>query len=147
MTYLIKAVSVYRQRYVNSATEAFFKEKIMNKSFLLFFIILQLMGAAIPVNAGERTALRSPQSGVLCDNYLCASDEGVSRELTEKNLGTKVAAKLFSQGEFNLTEFTFANGIFCDVKERLCREDRYYGADGQRSGAVSNKYTQLLFGQ
>ena len=119
----------------------------MNKSFLSFFITLQLMGAAIPINAEERAALRSPQSGVLCDNYLCANDEGVSRELTEKNLGTKVAAKLFSQGDFNLTEFTFANGIFCDVKERLCREDRYYGADGRRSGAVSKKYTQLLFGQ
>nr|WP_280137519.1 YcgJ family protein [Ensifer sp. Root31] len=37
--------------------------------------------------------------------------------------------------------------MFCDVKERLCREDRYYGANGQRSGAVSKKYTKVLFGE
>jgi hypothetical protein len=32
--------------------------------------------------------------------------------------------------EFGPTEFTFANSIFCDVKERLCLEDRYDGANG-----------------
>ncbi|MBV7515721.1 YcgJ family protein [Pseudomonas sp. PDM25] len=59
----------------------------MNKLYLSSFMTRLLMGAALPVNAGERAALRTPQSGVLCDNYLCASDEGVSRELTENNLG------------------------------------------------------------
>ncbi|MBV7515720.1 YcgJ family protein [Pseudomonas sp. PDM25] len=46
-----------------------------------------------------------------------------------------------------MSEFTFVNGIFCDVKERLCREDRYYGVDGKLCEAVSKKYTQLLFDQ
>ncbi|MDR3096845.1 MAG: YcgJ family protein [Paraburkholderia sp.] len=102
-------------------------------------------GAAIPAHAGQK-ALRSPERGVLCDRYFCASDEGISRALTVKYLGRRAAAKVFSQGDFDLTEFTFTNGIFCDVKERLCRQDRYYGADGKRTGAVSGKYTELLFG-
>ncbi|CAB3801636.1 hypothetical protein LMG28688_05398 [Paraburkholderia caffeinitolerans] len=103
------------------------------------------VGATIPAHAGQKT-LRSPERGVLCDRYFCADDQGISRALTEKYLGQRAARKVFSQGDFDLTEFTFANGIFCDVKERLCRQDRYYGADGRRSGAVSGKYTGLLFG-
>ncbi|MBV8271538.1 MAG: hypothetical protein JO067_04630 [Cupriavidus sp.] len=103
---------------------------------------------AIPAHAGQKAAaLRSPAKGVLCDRYVCADDHGISRELTERHLGSKAAAKAFSQGDFDQTAFTFANGIFCDVKERLCRKDRYFGADGKRSGAVSSKYTNLLFGE
>ncbi len=66
--------------------------------------------------------------------------------MTEKHLGKKAATRLFSQGAFDVTEFTFSNGIFCDAKERLCRKNRYYDANGQRS-AVSEKYTKLLFGK
>ncbi len=90
-------------------------------------------------------SVRSPAPGVLCDRYICANDKGISRELTAQYVSKKAAAKL--QGEFDLTEFTFANGVFCDVKERLCRENRYYGADGKHSGAASKKYTALLFGK
>ncbi|MEI2416540.1 YcgJ family protein [Orrella sp. JC864] len=93
------------------------------------------------------SAIRSPAPGVLCDAYLCADDKGVSRELTEMHLGGQAATALFSQGGFDRTAFTFASGVFCDTKERLCRENRYYGADGKRSGAVSQPYTRLLFGQ
>ncbi|WP_220094859.1 YcgJ family protein [Paraburkholderia hayleyella] len=103
--------------------------------------------SALPVQAAPRAALYAPAPGVLCDRYLCASRAGgVSRELTEKYLGKKAAARLYSQGDFDPTGFTFANGIFCDVKERLCRSDRYYGEDGKRSGTISRKYTKLLFG-
>lgn len=119
----------------------------MNKPCFSFSLALLLAVSAIPVHAGQRATLRSPEPGVLCDRHLCVNDEGVSRGLTEKYLGRKAATNLFSQGDFDLTEFTFANGIFCDVKERLCREDRYYGANGKRSGTVSKKYTELLFGQ
>ncbi|WP_324733599.1 YcgJ family protein [Pseudomonas paeninsulae] len=123
------------------------KVKTMNKPCFSFFLTLLLAVSAIPTHAGQRAPLRSPEPGVLCDRYLCVNDKGVSRKLTEKYLSKKAATKLFSQGDFDLTEFTFANRIFCDVKERLCREDRYYGANGERSGAVSRKYTELLFGQ
>jgi hypothetical protein len=61
-------------------------------------------------------------------------------------LAASVMPAQATQGDFDPTEFTFANGIFCDVKERLCREDRYYGEGGKRTGAVSRKYTELLFG-
>lgn len=116
----------------------------MNKLCLPLSLILSLSGVVMPADAGQRNWLRSPEPGVLCDRYVCANDKGISRNLTERHLGKKAATKLFSQGDFDLTEFTFANGIFCDVKERLCRADRYY-QDGKRSGAVSKKYTQLLF--
>ncbi|WP_264372104.1 YcgJ family protein [Aeromonas schubertii] len=83
----------------------------------------------------------------MCDRYVCADAKGLSEALTRRHMGDKAADKIFSQGEFDLTEFTFSNGIFCDVKERLCREDRYFGEDGKRSGAVSERYTEQLFGK
>ncbi|EPF4823697.1 YcgJ family protein [Escherichia albertii] len=49
-------------------------------------------------------------------------------------------------GEYNPEEFTFLNGIFCNVKENLCRNDRYLGADGRRSGEINNNSTMILFG-
>ena len=117
----------------------------MNKSILACSV-----AALLAVSAQARTParLKSPVSGVLCDRYVCANDKGLSRALTETYLGKKAAAnEVFTSSNVDLTEFTFANGIFCDVKERLCREDRYYGANGQRFGAVSKKYTTLLFGE
>nr|WP_213302753.1 YcgJ family protein [Paraburkholderia sacchari] len=117
----------------------------MSKTPFIGLLLMLCAGVAIPAHAGQKT-LRSPERGVLCDRYICANDQGISRALTEKYLGRHAAEKVFSQGDFDLTEFTFANGVFCDVKERLCRQDRYYGADGKRSGAVSGKYTKLLFG-
>ncbi|MDW5507545.1 YcgJ family protein [Pseudomonas lundensis] len=119
----------------------------MNKTSLSYALALVLAAFVMPAQAKQNSSLKSPASGVLCDRYACANGtDGISRELTEKYLGKKVATKLYSQGDFDSTEFTFANGIFCDVKERLCREDRYYGEGGKRSGAVSKKYTELLFG-
>ncbi|NRE31733.1 hypothetical protein E5U26_13835 [Burkholderia pseudomallei] len=118
----------------------------MNKPCLSFSLALLLAVPGLPAHAEQRTAVKSPVPGVLCDRYVCANDKGISRELTEKYLGKKAAAnKMFTSSDLDLTEFTFANGIFCDVKERLCREDRYYGANGKRTGAVSEKYTKLLF--
>jgi len=118
----------------------------MNKPCFSFAAALTLVGAITPVQAQQPASLRSPEPGVLCDQYVCADDKGISRALTEKHLGKKAAAnEVFTTSDVDLTEFTFANGIFCDVKERLCREDRYYGENGQRSGAVSKTYTKLLF--
>lgn len=119
----------------------------MNRPCLAFSLAMLLAGSALPAHAAQGAAVRSPAPGVLCDRYVCANDQGISRALTQKYLGRKAATRLYSQGDFDTTEFTFANGVFCDVKERLCRVDRYYGANGQRSGAVSRKYTKLLFGK
>lgn len=116
----------------------------MNKRSLSLFIVLTLALSAGPVLAGK-AAIRSPESGVLCDRYFCATRMGVSREMTEKHLGRSTVARLYSHGDFDSTEFTFANGVFCDAKERVCRQDRYFGKDGKRSGTISDKYTRLLF--
>lgn len=84
----------------------------------------------------------------LCDKYICATaTDGVSQAMTEKYLGKEAAKRLSSQGKFDPSSFTFAGGTFCDIKEKLCREDRYYGAEGKHSGAISTKYTRLLFGK
>jgi hypothetical protein len=120
----------------------------MTNSNLSLSLALLLTVGVMPAHAKDQATIRSPAPGVLCDRYVCANDKGISHELTEKYLGKKAAAaEVFTSSNVDLTEFTFANGIFCDVKERLCREDRYYGANGQRSGAVSKKYTTALFGE
>ncbi|ELM3722606.1 hypothetical protein RYR28_001345 [Edwardsiella piscicida] len=106
---------------------------------------LLLVLPAMAAYAAPPEALRSPRPGVLCDRYLCADSQGISRALTTQYLGRAATQRLFAQGDFDLTQFTFANGIFCDTHERLCRADRYYGPDGKHSGAVSAKYTALLF--
>ncbi|MCY1179149.1 Fels-1 Prophage Protein-like protein [compost metagenome] len=119
----------------------------MNKTGLSFSILLLMAMHATPASAERQSALCSPEPGVLCDRYVCADDKGISRALTGKHVGKNAASKLVAGGDFDPTEFTFANGIFCDVKERLCREDRYFDAEGKRSGAVTRKYSEMLFGQ
>ncbi|NIH07180.1 YcgJ family protein [Providencia rettgeri] len=92
--------------------------------------------------------LTTPSPGVLCDSYLCASGhEGVSKTLTAKFLGQKTAEELFSDPQFNPAQFTFSNGIYCDINEKVCRKDRYYGPDGKPSGQISAQYTAILFGE
>lgn len=114
-------------------------------AFAVLSVALFSATSATPARA-DADAVFSPARGVVCDPYMCADQKGISFGLTASYLGDEAENKLLSQGDFDLTEFTFTNGIFCDVKERLCREDRYYGADDKRSGAVSEKYTAMLFG-
>ncbi|AOZ05326.1 YcgJ family protein [Cupriavidus malaysiensis] len=109
------------------------------------FAAFALFLAAGTVSA-RAVDVHSPAAGVLCDGYICADKDGVSQGLTERYLGKKIAARTFSRGPFDHSAFTFSNGVFCDVKECLCREDRYFNAKGQRS-PVSAKYTRLLFGK
>ena len=102
-------------------------------------------------NANEAPAvgvkkLRSPASGVVCDTHFCADAEGISNGLTTEYLGAKKSAQLVAQGEFDRTAFTFSNGVYCDTKEKVCRKDRYFGADGKPSGAVDMTTTEQLFG-
>ncbi|PIJ48607.1 hypothetical protein BL250_15470 [Erwinia sp. OLTSP20] len=111
------------------------------------FSVLLLLAFVLPTaNAAERSALRSPATGVVCDAYLCADASGVSAKLTRLWLGKRAGERLIAQGEFDHSAFTFANGVYCDVKTRSCRKDRYFGADGQPSGALDIRTTRLLFG-
>lgn len=121
----------------------------MNKTLLSCSVAAFLVMSTMPPALAKSPAkVQSPAPGVICDRYVCANDKGISRELTQKYLGKKAAAnEVFTSRHVDPSEFTLANGIFCDVKERLCREDRYYGENGQRAGAVSKKYTKMLFGE
>ena len=118
----------------------------MNKRMLLGCFAPLLAIGVTCAHAGPANAVRSVAPGVLCDRFMCANEKGISRSLTAKYLGARTATRLFAHGDFNLTAFTFSNGVFCDANERVCRTNRYFGADGKRSGAVSKKYTTLLFG-
>ena len=71
--------------------------------------------------------------------------DGISPELTRKYLGEKAADNLQSVEGYDPSQFTFSNGVFCDVKEKLCRDDRYFGMDGQRSGKINQTTTKMLF--
>ncbi|WP_079964600.1 YcgJ family protein [Salmonella enterica] len=92
------------------------------------------------------TGPNSPVPGVLCDKTICADEHGVSVALTTKYLGQKQANKLAAAGKFDTSTFSFQGGLFCDTTERLCRDDRYFGTDGKRSGKINIHYTELLFG-
>ncbi|OZI78022.1 YcgJ family protein [Bordetella genomosp. 12] len=107
--------------------------------------IMALALAATTAQAAPAQPLRTPQAGVLCDRHFCADKQGLSAALTEKYLGERAAARLRAQGDFDHHAFTYENGVFCDTRERLCRENRYFGSDGQRSGAVEPIFTRLLF--
>ncbi|WP_212023959.1 YcgJ family protein [Citrobacter portucalensis] len=93
------------------------------------------------------TGLNSPAPGVLCDKTICADEHGLSVALTTKYLGKQQAEILAAAGQFDTSAFTFRGGLFCDTNERLCRDDRYFGTDGKRSGKINTHYTALLFGR
>nr|WP_197747763.1 MULTISPECIES: YcgJ family protein [Acinetobacter] len=97
-------------------------------------------------NSTSSLSLENPERNVLCDQYICANSQGVSKELTAKYLGDTQANKIFSQGKFDTTQFTFSNGIFCDTKEQRCHTDRYFNQDGSRSVNAA-EYTKALFAQ
>lgn len=101
---------------------------------------------SLPIHAAANGPF-SPAPGVLCDKTVCADEHGLSVALTTKYIGPKQGEKMAAAGEFDTTAFTFRGGVFCDTRERLCRDDRYFGPDGKRSGKINPHYTALLFGQ
>ncbi|MCT4737200.1 YcgJ family protein [Raoultella ornithinolytica] len=120
----------------------------MNKRTAFTALVLVIgSGFSVLAWAAEHNPLRSPAKGVVCDMYICADATGISDLLTTKYLGAKKGKQLAAQGEFDRTAFTFANGIYCDTKEKVCRRDRYFGADGKPSGKIDHKTTQWLFAQ
>lgn len=112
-----------------------------------FYIGLSGVGMMFSSMASGNDAggLQSPACGVVCDPYICVSSDGISPELTRKYLGEKAAENLQSLQGYDPSEFTFSNGVFCDVKEKLCRDDRYFGVDGKRSGKINQTTTKMLF--
>lgn len=97
-----------------------------------------------PTFAKSAETLKNPAKGVLCDKYICADQHGISSSLTRKYLGKKREAYLLAQGEFDKTQFTFSNGVFCDTGEKRCHTDRYFNRDRKRNPVAENE-TRLLF--
>jgi len=114
---------------------------------LLSGLCLIVGGTCSLAQAAEHNRLTNPAQGVVCDVYVCADATGISDSLTTAYLGAKIGQKLVDQGAFDRTAFTFANGVYCDTKEKVCRKDRYFGADGKPSGSIDRTTTQLLFVQ
>ncbi len=111
---------------------------------------LEIQGASLMMfssmaSGHDAGGLQSPACGVVCDPYICVNSDGISPELTRKYLGEKAAENLQSLQGYDPSEFTFANGVFCDVKEKLYRDDRYFGVDGKRSGKINQTTTKMLF--
>ena len=97
----------------------------------IFYIGLSGVGMMFSSMASGNDAggLQSPACGVVCDPYICVNSDGISPELTRKYLGEKAAENLQS----------------LDVKEKICRDDRYFGVDGKRSGKINQTTTKMLF--
>lgn len=107
---------------------------------------LILVTACATTQKDTSDALNNPAKGVLCDQYICVDQQGISIGLTEHYLGADRAEALLKAGKFDTSAMTFSNGVFCDTKAKLCYVDRYFNAEGKRS-AVSPKYTAELFQQ
>lgn len=97
------------------------------------------------VNTRPSSSLRSPKPGVLCDENACADRNGLSKSLTQNYLDQSKARAITGSGT-DLTQFTYSDGTFCDVKVKLCYVDRYFDSQGKRS-AVNRDATQKLFGR
>ncbi len=96
--------------------------------------------------ASQNDTLKSPAAGILCDQYFCADKQGISNGLTVQYLGKALSDKLIAPGSFDRSAFTFENGIFCDVNEQRCYEDRYHDTKSGKRSPVSLYYTTTLFG-
>ncbi len=109
----------------------------MTRIFIMLIASCTLGFSAASATASQNDTLRSPAAGVLCDRYFCADSHGISNGLTEQYLGKAVADKLVAQGNFDRSSFTLANGIFCDVNEQRCYEDRYRDTQSGKRSPVS----------
>lgn len=123
------------------------KKTDVRKEIFIALVLAVGSGVSFLAGAAEHNILYLPEKGVICDVYVCANETGISDSLTTKYLGAEKGQKLAAKGEFNRTTFTFANGIYCDTREKLCRKDRYSGADGKHAGKIDSKMTQWLFAQ
>lgn len=99
---------------------------------LLLFTTVSLLSASAPLAS----------SRVLCGTWFVR----MLMVLPEEYRGKTKAIRFTAQGEFDCKEFTFANGSHCDVKEKICRKNRYYGVDGKPSGSPDTT-TRQLFGR
>lgn len=117
----------------------------MTRMFVLLLSICLLGLSAVGV-AAKKDMLTSPADGVLCGRYFCADHDGISDRLTAQYLGEDAAYRLLAQADFDRTSFTFANGLFCNLKEQRCYEVHNRDARNGTRSPISLYYTSVLFG-
>lgn len=103
-------------------------------------LLVLLSSVAITANA----KVTSPKQGVICDENVCADQNGLSKSLTANYLDQTKAKRITGSGT-DITQFTLSSGVFCDADEKICYQDRYFNSEGQR-GAIAKYETQRLFG-
>ncbi|HBH7025487.1 YcgJ family protein [Pseudomonas aeruginosa] len=110
---------------------------------LLSLISYSCLIISFPVIAKTNTSLVSPKKGVICDQYICVNNKGVSKSLTAQYLGTQKANKVFSQGDFDHSAFTFSNGVFCDTNTKRWANSNMR-CDSLKSLMIINKLSKFL---
>ncbi|WP_079212768.1 YcgJ family protein [Brucella pituitosa] len=117
----------------------------MTRMLVLLHSICLLGLSAVGV-AAKKDTLTSPAEGVLCGRYFCADRNGISDRLTAQYIGDDAAYRLLAQADFDRTSFTFANGLFCNLKEQRCYEVHDRDTRNGTRRPISLYYTSVLFG-
>jgi len=115
-------------------------------SIVRIFLLAHTIAISLSTADAAQEALNSPSKGVLCDQYVCADNHGLSDQLTADYLGEPAADRLLAQGDYERLSFTFSNGVSCCVKDQRCYEAGYHDAKNGKPGRVSLYYTTILFG-
>lgn len=117
-----------------------------SKSYVFFLLGLVMLVVLVFVVFSTEThaKLNSPRDGILCDSYICADKNGLSKDLTVSYLNQSKARAITGSGT-DLTQFTYSDGTFCDAKTKLCHVDRHIERNGKRS-AINYDATEKLFG-
>ncbi len=91
-------------------------------------------------NSMKTGGVYSPSQGVLCDTKagFCADSYGISMGLTKEYLGQAAQDKLMSYKDFDTSEFTMTNGVYCDSKMKKCYNNKW-------KEKVDTYYTGKLF--
>lgn len=113
----------------------------------IFYIKLssvKIMFSSI-ASKNDASKLQSPACSVVCNPYICVSSNSISPALTKKYLSKKAAKNLQSLQSYNPSKFTFSNSVFCNVKKKLCRNNRYFSVNSKQSKKINQTTTKMLF--
>ena len=117
----------------------------MKKISLVSFLSVTLSPAIVLGEKMLKGAIYSPEQGVICDKKsgFCADNMGISMGFTKDFLGEAAQKKMLttinSVKDFDLTWFTFSNGVSCKTKEKVCYTSKF-------EDNIDQEHTKALFG-
>ncbi len=90
-------------------------------------------------------SLYSPSKGIICDrkDKLCVDSSGISLRFTKIYLGSRAAKKLkknIDRYDMDLKEWTFSNGVSCNIYKRICKKSKW-------RDRTDFHWTKILFGR